>query len=75
MLVLGNSDETPTFPAPQLVLCFSFFLLNLISPHVVKLYHSLAKPYVNLAHSFQRGDLKHLEAEVDAARDIWCTVS
>ncbi|GLI82269.1 hypothetical protein PoHVEF18_010699 [Penicillium ochrochloron] len=46
---------------------------NLVPPHVVKIYHSLAKPYVSLAHSFQRGDLKHLEAEVDAARDIWCT--
>lgn len=45
------------------------------APHVVKLYQSLAKPYINLAHTFERGDTDRMRAEVDAARDIWVMVS
>ncbi|KAJ5150976.1 COP9 signalosome complex subunit 3 [Penicillium canariense] len=45
---------------------------SMIASNVVKIYQSLAKPYVNLAQTFERGDRKALEAEIDAARDIWC---
>ncbi|KAJ5122851.1 hypothetical protein N7526_009788, partial [Penicillium atrosanguineum] len=44
---------------------------NVTSPNVVKLYQSLAKPYVSLAQIFERGDMKKLVAEVDTAREIW----
>lgn len=44
------------------------------APNVVKLYQSLAKPYINLAHTFERDDLNMLKAEVDAARDVWVMV-
>jgi hypothetical protein len=42
---------------------------------VVKTFQSLAKPYINVAQAFERGDMKMLEAEVDAGRDIWRLVS
>jgi len=62
-----------------LVLTFPFCQLcsppNVTAPHVVKLYHSLAKPYVSLAQTFERGDMKKLVAEVDTARGIWIMVS
>lgn len=48
---------------------------KITASHVAKMYQSLARPYVTLAHTFERGDIKTLEAEVNAARDIWCTVS
>ncbi|KAF3392521.1 COP9 signalosome complex subunit 3 [Penicillium rolfsii] len=73
LLDKGKAHRALAFLNAKMIRCQLSSPSNLISPHVVKLYHSLAKPYVNLAHSFQRDDLKHLEAEVDAARDIWCT--
>lgn len=47
---------------------------GITAPHVVKLYQSLAKPYVNLAQSFECGDMNKFGAEVDAARKIWLMV-
>ena len=47
---------------------------NVTSPNVVKLYQSLAKPYIKLAETFERGDMKKLVAEVDTAREIWVMV-
>ncbi|KAJ6103264.1 hypothetical protein N7486_005691 [Penicillium sp. IBT 16267x] len=44
---------------------------SITAPHVIKTFQSLAKPYISLAQAFERGDMKRLEAEVDAARDIW----
>ncbi|KAJ5660278.1 hypothetical protein N7507_006729 [Penicillium longicatenatum] len=44
---------------------------SITAPHVVKTFQSLAKPYINVAQAFERGDMKMLEAEVDAGRDIW----
>lgn len=40
----------------------------------MKVYQSLARPYISLAHAFERGDLKRLNAEIDAAKKIWCAV-
>ncbi|CAI7660520.1 unnamed protein product [Penicillium discolor] len=45
---------------------------SITTPHVVKVYQSLARPYVILAHAFERGDLKRLNAEIDAAKGVWC---
>ncbi|KAJ9481681.1 hypothetical protein VN97_g11784 [Penicillium thymicola] len=45
---------------------------SITTPHVVKLYQSLARPYIVLAHAFERGDLKRLNAEIDAAKGVWC---
>ncbi|KAJ5509129.1 hypothetical protein N7527_011272 [Penicillium freii] len=45
---------------------------SITTPHVVKVYQSLARPYIILAHAFERGDLKRLNAEVDAAKGVWC---
>ncbi|KAJ5777097.1 hypothetical protein N7520_000343 [Penicillium odoratum] len=45
---------------------------SITASHVVKTLQSLVKPYISLAHTFERGDVKKLEVEVDAARDIWC---
>jgi hypothetical protein len=42
---------------------------------VVKVYQSLARPYIILAHTFERGDLKKLNAEIDAAMGVWSAVS
>lgn len=47
---------------------------SITTPHVVKVYQSLARPYVILAHAFERGDLKRLNAEIDAAKGVWCAV-
>jgi hypothetical protein len=41
---------------------------------VVKVYQSLTRPYIILAHAFERGDLKKLNAEIDAAKEVWCAV-
>jgi COP9 signalosome complex subunit 3 len=41
----------------------------------MKIYQSLARPYVILAHAFERGDIRRLKAEVDSAEDIWQNVS
>ncbi|KAF4760792.1 hypothetical protein HAV15_007328 [Penicillium sp. str.  len=45
---------------------------SITTPHVVKVYQSLARPYVILAHAFERGDLNRLNAEIDAAKGVWC---
>ncbi|KAJ5084308.1 hypothetical protein NUU61_008887 [Penicillium alfredii] len=45
---------------------------GITSPHVVKMYQSLARPYITLAHTFERGDMSRLRAEVDAAGEVWC---
>ncbi|OQD72159.1 hypothetical protein PENPOL_c001G02894 [Penicillium polonicum] len=45
---------------------------SITTPHVVKVYQSLARPYIILAHAFERGDLRRLNAEVDAAKGVWC---
>lgn len=45
---------------------------SITTPHVVKVYQSLARPYIILAHAFERGDLKRLNAEIDAAKGVWC---
>ncbi|KAJ5824415.1 hypothetical protein N7447_006755 [Penicillium robsamsonii] len=45
---------------------------SITAPHVVKVYQSLARPYIILAHAFERGDLKRLNAEIDAATGVWC---
>lgn len=42
-----------------------------ISSNVSRVYQSIAKPYVNLAHAFELGDLNRLNAEIDAAKHIW----
>ncbi|KAJ5258094.1 COP9 signalosome complex subunit [Penicillium chrysogenum] len=44
---------------------------SITTPHVVKVYQSLARPYIILAHTFERGDLKKLNAEIDAAMGVW----
>ncbi|KAJ5674861.1 uncharacterized protein N7477_004795 [Penicillium maclennaniae] len=44
---------------------------NVTSSSVVKLYQSLAKPYIRLAETFERGDMKKLVTEVENAREIW----
>ncbi|EPS29113.1 COP9 signalosome complex subunit 3 [Penicillium oxalicum] len=44
---------------------------SLVAPNVVRVYQSLAKPYVNLAEVFEGGDISRLEAEIDAAHDVW----
>ncbi|CAG8889489.1 unnamed protein product [Penicillium egyptiacum] len=44
---------------------------SITTPHVVKVYQSLARPYIILARAFERGDLKRLNAEVDAAMGVW----
>ncbi|KAJ5295182.1 hypothetical protein N7508_010003, partial [Penicillium antarcticum] len=44
---------------------------TITTPHVMKIYQSMARPYVILAHAFERGDIRRLRAEVDSAKDIW----
>ncbi|KAJ5543037.1 hypothetical protein N7535_005461 [Penicillium sp. DV-2018c] len=46
---------------------------SLTTPHVARVYQALARPYISLAHAFERGDLKSLEAEFNAAHGVWCT--
>ncbi|KAJ5447852.1 hypothetical protein N7445_002673 [Penicillium cf. griseofulvum] len=45
---------------------------SITAPHVVKMYQSLTRPYIILAHAFERGDLKRLNAEIEAAKEVWC---
>ncbi|KAH2558970.1 hypothetical protein KXV70_002956 [Aspergillus fumigatus] len=44
---------------------------ELINPHVMKVYRSLALPYVSLADAFEHDDPERLGAEVDVGREIW----
>ncbi|KAJ5788091.1 hypothetical protein N7457_003081 [Penicillium paradoxum] len=45
---------------------------SITTPHAVKLYQSLGRPYIVLAHAFELGDLRSLKAEFEAAREVWC---
>ncbi|KAJ5170651.1 uncharacterized protein N7500_003434 [Penicillium coprophilum] len=45
---------------------------SITAPHVTKVYQSLARPYIILARAFERSDLKRLNAEIDAAKGVWC---
>lgn len=38
---------------------------------MLNIYQSIARPYLNLAHAFELGDFKRLNAEIDAAIQIW----
>ncbi|KAF7712873.1 Uncharacterized protein PECH_001847 [Penicillium ucsense] len=44
---------------------------NLMVTSHSRVYQSLAKPYVSLAQAFESGDLKRIEEEIEAARDVW----
>ncbi|KAJ5527996.1 hypothetical protein N7513_012155 [Penicillium frequentans] len=59
-ILVGLLDKGKLCPPPSIT-----------APHVIKTFQSLAKPYISFAQAFERGDMKRLEAEVDAARDIW----
>ncbi|KAJ5919014.1 hypothetical protein N7466_009957 [Penicillium verhagenii] len=45
---------------------------SMTAPHIFKTFQALSKPYIALAHAFEYGDVKRIEAEVDAAKEIWC---
>jgi COP9 signalosome complex subunit 3 len=47
----------------------------MIAPNVYKVYQSIARPYINLANTFELRDLNRLNAEIDAARNVWSAVS
>ncbi|KAJ5750846.1 hypothetical protein N7533_007874 [Penicillium manginii] len=44
---------------------------SMIAPNVYKVYQSIARPYINLANTFELRDLNRLNAEIDAARNVW----
>ncbi|EAW06254.1 putative COP9 subunit 3 [Aspergillus clavatus NRRL 1] len=44
---------------------------EIISPHVMKVYQSMTLPYRSLACAFENGDVKILQAEIDAGQKIW----
>ncbi|KAJ5770776.1 uncharacterized protein N7511_002827 [Penicillium nucicola] len=46
---------------------------TITTPHVMKIYQSIARPYVILANAFEQGDIRRLKAEADSAEDIWRT--
>ncbi|KAJ6069545.1 hypothetical protein N7499_011432 [Penicillium canescens] len=59
-VLVGLLEHGKLYPPPTIT-----------TPHVMKIYQSLARPYVILAHAFERGDIRRLKAEVDSAEDIW----
>lgn len=46
-----------------------------ISPHTMKIYRSLARPYITLAEAFEVNDFLKLNAEVEVGQSIWHMVS
>ncbi|KKK23255.1 hypothetical protein AOCH_001188 [Aspergillus ochraceoroseus] len=46
-------------------------LSRMISPHVMRVYQSLAKPYISLADTFEKGDLQKMRAEIELGQTIW----
>ena len=47
----------------------------MITAHVMRVYQSLAKPYIALANAFKSGNLQKLNGEVELAKAIWDSVS
>ncbi|KAL2842971.1 signalosome subunit 3 [Aspergillus pseudoustus] len=44
---------------------------KMISPHVIRVYQSLARPYISLAEAFEKGDLYKMSNEIDLGQAIW----
>ncbi|PWY68059.1 COP9 signalosome complex subunit 3 [Aspergillus heteromorphus CBS 117.55] len=44
---------------------------KIISSHVLKVFQSLAKPYLSLSEAFERNDLQRLRLEADVGQSIW----
>ncbi|RAL06215.1 putative COP9 subunit 3 [Aspergillus ibericus CBS 121593] len=44
---------------------------KIISPHVLKVYQTLSKPYASLADAFERSDFQRLRADIDFGRSVW----
>ncbi|KAL2811158.1 signalosome subunit 3 [Aspergillus granulosus] len=44
---------------------------KMIAPHVIRVYQSLARPYISLAEAFEKGDLQKMSTEVDLGQHIW----
>ncbi|KAL4781908.1 hypothetical protein BJX76DRAFT_333906 [Aspergillus varians] len=44
---------------------------RLVAPHVMRIYQSLARPYISLAEAFEKGDLEKLSAEINLGQSIW----
>ncbi|KAL4792924.1 signalosome subunit 3 [Aspergillus venezuelensis] len=44
---------------------------SIVAPHVIRIYQSLARPYISLAEAFEKGDLQKLSAEIGIGHSIW----
>ncbi|KAI9927330.1 COP9 signalosome complex subunit 3 [Aspergillus wentii] len=42
-----------------------------ITSHAMRVYRSLARPYLALARAFEEGDFHKLKSEVEIARSVW----
>jgi hypothetical protein len=47
---------------------------KMIAPHVIRVYQSLARPYISLAEAFEKGDLQKMITEIDIGQTIWQAV-
>ncbi|KAL2859955.1 putative COP9 subunit 3 [Aspergillus lucknowensis] len=44
---------------------------KMIGPHVIRVLHSLARPYISLAEAFGKGDLRRMGAEIEIGQSVW----
>ncbi|KAL4911694.1 signalosome subunit 3 [Aspergillus aurantiobrunneus] len=44
---------------------------SLVAPHVLRVYQSLARPYISLAEAFEKSDSQNLNAEINIGQSIW----
>ncbi|KAL3442119.1 hypothetical protein BJX65DRAFT_321683 [Aspergillus insuetus] len=44
---------------------------KMIAPHVIRVYQSLARPYISVAEAFEKGDLQKMITEIDLGQTIW----
>jgi COP9 signalosome complex subunit 3 len=44
---------------------------KMIAPHVMRVYQSVARPYISVAEAFEKGDLQKMIIEIDLGQTIW----
>jgi COP9 signalosome complex subunit 3 len=47
---------------------------KMIAPHVMRVYQSVARPYISVAEAFEKGELQKMITEIDLGQTIWQAV-
>ncbi|KAL2783015.1 signalosome subunit 3 [Aspergillus keveii] len=44
---------------------------KMIAPHVMRVYQSVARPYISVAEAFEKGELQKMITEIDLGQTMW----